>query len=50
VVLIDGRIGADVAIPLDRPRQHGHPDFIRLRQRLLATLGVDETGIDGGHA
>jgi sulfonate transport system ATP-binding protein len=46
VVLIDGRIGADVAIPLDRPRRHGHPDFIRLRQRLLATLGVDEAGLD----
>jgi ABC-type nitrate/sulfonate/bicarbonate transport system ATPase subunit len=48
VVLIDGRIGADIAIPLDRPRHHGHPDFIRLRQRLLAKLGVDETGLDGG--
>jgi sulfonate transport system ATP-binding protein len=48
VVLIDGRIGADIAIPLDRPRHHGHPDFIRLRQRLLGTLGVDETGLDGG--
>jgi sulfonate transport system ATP-binding protein len=48
VVLIDGRIGADIAIPLDRPRHHSHPDFIRLRQQLLGTLGVDETGADGG--
>jgi sulfonate transport system ATP-binding protein len=47
VVLIDGRIGADMAIPLDRPRHHGHPEFIRLRQRLLGALGVDETGLDG---
>jgi sulfonate transport system ATP-binding protein len=48
VVLIDGRIGADIPIPLDRPRHHGHPDFIRLRQQLLYTLGVDETGLDAG--
>jgi sulfonate transport system ATP-binding protein len=48
VVLIDGRIGADIRIPLDRPRHHGHPDFIRLRQQLLYTLGVDETGLDAG--
>jgi sulfonate transport system ATP-binding protein len=43
LVLIDGQIGADIPIPLDRPRHHGDPDFIRLRQELLATLGVDET-------
>lgn len=48
VVLIDGRIGADVAIPLDRPRHHGDPEFIRLRQQLLGTLGIDENGLDGG--
>ena len=42
VVLIDGRIGADIAIPLERPRRHGDPEFIRLRQQLLSTLGVDE--------
>jgi sulfonate transport system ATP-binding protein len=42
VVLIDGQIGADIPIPLDRPRRHGDPDFIRLRQELLSTLGVDE--------
>jgi sulfonate transport system ATP-binding protein len=50
VVLIDGRIGADIDIPIDRPRHHSHPDFIRLRQQLLSTLGVDETGLDGGGA
>ncbi|MCB8876019.1 ABC transporter ATP-binding protein [Acidisoma silvae] len=42
VVLIDGQIGADIPINLERPRRHGDPDFIRLRQQLLATLGVDE--------
>lgn len=42
VVLIDGQIGADIAIPLERPRRHGDPDFIRLRQQLLSTLGVDD--------
>jgi sulfonate transport system ATP-binding protein len=46
VVLRDGRIAADIAIPLDRPRRHGDRDFIRLRQRLLGELGVDETGAE----
>jgi sulfonate transport system ATP-binding protein len=46
VVLRDGRIAADIAIPLDRPRHHGDRDFIRLRQRLLGELGVDETGAE----
>jgi sulfonate transport system ATP-binding protein len=46
VVLRDGRIGADVAIPLGRPRHHGDRAFIRLRQRLLSELGVDETGAE----
>ena len=44
VVLIDGQIGADIPINLSRPRHHGDPEFIRLRQQLLSTLGVDETG------
>lgn len=42
LVLIDGRIGADIPIHLDRPRHHGDPEFIRLRKQLLATLGVDD--------
>lgn len=46
VVLIDGKIGADLPINLDRPRHHGEPEFQRLRRRLLGTLGVDETGME----
>lgn len=49
VVLADGRIAADLPIPLDRPRHHGDPGFIALRSRLLAELGVEETA-HGGRA
>ncbi len=42
VVMADGRIAADIPIPLARPRRHGDPGFIALRSRLLAELGVDE--------
>ncbi|SNB78383.1 sulfonate transport system ATP-binding protein [Arboricoccus pini] len=44
VVLDQGRIAADVAIDLERPRRHADPRFIALRQRLLGELGVDEEG------
>ncbi|RTR13807.1 ABC transporter ATP-binding protein [Azospirillum griseum] len=42
VVMANGRIAADIPIPLARPRRHGDPGFIALRSRLLAELGVDE--------
>ncbi|KAA0572659.1 ABC transporter ATP-binding protein [Azospirillum sp. B21] len=42
VVMADGKIAADIPIPLARPRRHGDPGFIALRSRLLAELGVDE--------
>ncbi|WP_395452758.1 ABC transporter ATP-binding protein [Azospirillum melinis] len=42
VVMSDGKIAADIPIPLARPRRHGDPGFIALRSRLLAELGVDE--------
>ncbi|WP_376961960.1 ABC transporter ATP-binding protein [Azospirillum sp. A26] len=42
VVMADGKIAADIPIPLTRPRRHGDPGFIALRSRLLAELGVDE--------
>jgi len=42
VVMADGKIAADIPIPLSRPRRHGDPGFIALRSRLLAELGVDE--------
>lgn len=40
LVLADGRIAEDVAIGLERPRAHAHPDFPALRARLLRALGV----------
>lgn len=42
VVMANGRIAADIPIPLARPRRHGDPGFIALRSRLLIELGVDE--------
>ncbi|CAO3408656.1 ABC transporter ATP-binding protein [Azospirillum largimobile] len=42
VVMANGRIAADIPIPLARPRRHGDPGFIALRSRLLTELGVDE--------
>jgi sulfonate transport system ATP-binding protein len=44
VVLVDGRISLDTRIELDRPRDRGHPGFVALRNRLLAELGVEESG------
>ncbi|WP_433598563.1 ABC transporter ATP-binding protein [Nocardia sp. CA-135953] len=41
LVLDDGRIAVDQRIDLERPRRHLDPDFNRLRELLLASLGVD---------
>ena len=43
LVLDRGRIGAQFAIELPRPRRHTDPLFNRLRAVLLSALGVDET-------
>ncbi|HEY0421522.1 MAG TPA: ABC transporter ATP-binding protein [Acetobacteraceae bacterium] len=40
LVLSHGRIAADLAIDLPRPRRHDDPRFPALRQRLLTELGV----------
>jgi sulfonate transport system ATP-binding protein len=47
VVLVDGHITLDTAIDLDRPRDRGHPGFVRLRNRLLLELGVEEPATSG---
>ncbi|MET7773542.1 ABC transporter ATP-binding protein [Nocardia sp. NPDC005366] len=41
LVLDEGRIIIDQRIDLERPRRHGDPEFTRLREILLAGLGVD---------
>jgi sulfonate transport system ATP-binding protein len=43
LVLTDGRLSLDVAVDLDGPRLRSDPGFGRLRSRLLAELGVDES-------
>jgi sulfonate transport system ATP-binding protein len=40
LVLIDGKIGIDLQVQLDRPRHHADPGFSLLRTKLLAALGV----------
>ena len=40
LVLIDGKIGIDLKVQLDRPRHHADPGFSALRTKLLAALGV----------
>jgi sulfonate transport system ATP-binding protein len=40
LVIEDGRIGLDVAIPLPHPRRKTSPEFDCLRNELLASLGV----------
>ncbi|MGY0780399.1 ABC transporter ATP-binding protein [Azospirillum argentinense] len=47
LVMADGRIAADIPVPLARPRRHGDPGFIALRSRLLAELGIDEERLAG---
>jgi sulfonate transport system ATP-binding protein len=44
VVLVDGQITLDIPVDLDRPRDRGHPSFVRMRNRLLLELGVEEPG------
>lgn len=46
LVLDHGRISQDIAVDLERPRRHGDPVFIALRERLLAELGVNLKAID----
>lgn len=41
LVLDEGRIAIDQRIDIARPRRHAHPEFIRLREVLLAGLGVE---------
>jgi sulfonate transport system ATP-binding protein len=43
LVLTDGRISLDAAVEIDRPRRRAGTGFARLRSRLLAELGVEET-------
>jgi sulfonate transport system ATP-binding protein len=40
LVLIDGKIGIDIKVPLDRPRHASDPGVKPIRTHLLATLGV----------
>ena len=47
VVLVDGHITLDTAIDLERPRDRGHPAFVRLRNRLLLELGVEDPAVSG---
>ena len=41
LVLQEGRIEVDEPITIPAPRQHGDAEFLRLRELLLAALGVD---------
>ncbi|MFI8978028.1 ABC transporter ATP-binding protein [Nocardia asteroides] len=43
LVLDEGHIALDQRIDTPRPRRHAHPEFIHLREVLLAGLGVDTT-------
>ncbi|MET9328407.1 ABC transporter ATP-binding protein [Tsukamurella sp. NPDC003166] len=43
LVLQEGRIGAELAVPFARPRRRGVPGFGDLRRRLLHELGVEES-------
>jgi sulfonate transport system ATP-binding protein len=47
LVLSGGRIAADIATGLARPRRHADPYFAALRQRLLAELGVETDHLEG---
>jgi len=49
VVLRDGVISLDLAVELARPRQRAEREFVALRTRLLAELGVTE-GLDASSA
>ncbi|AOX20054.1 ABC transporter ATP-binding protein [Kozakia baliensis] len=45
LVLERGEIRAELDVPLDRPRRHADPRFQALRERLLAALGVPNSGV-----
>ena len=47
LVLKAGRIAEDHYVRLAHPRLAHHPDFIALRQKLLASLGVDADSSEG---
>jgi sulfonate transport system ATP-binding protein len=47
LVLDEGRIAADIAVDLPRPRAHAHPGFADLRRRLLSELGVEAEVLEG---
>ncbi|MDZ4310809.1 MAG: ATP-binding cassette domain-containing protein [Cypionkella sp.] len=42
IVLDAGKVALDLAIPLARPRRHGHPDLAVYEQKILAQLFGDE--------
>jgi sulfonate transport system ATP-binding protein len=42
-VLVDGRISLDLPVAVEPPRHRGHPEFLRLRSRLLAELGLADS-------
>ncbi|MBI0536286.1 ABC transporter ATP-binding protein [Roseomonas sp. KE2513] len=41
LVLDAGRIAADIAVDMPRPRSHGDAGFVALRRRLLSELGLE---------
>jgi sulfonate transport system ATP-binding protein len=50
LVLDSGRIGADIAIDLPRPRRHADSRFAAFRARLLHELGVEVEAADSREA
>jgi sulfonate transport system ATP-binding protein len=45
LVLVDGRIGTELAVPSARPRTRGDPTVNHLRDAILGRLGVSETDL-----
>ena len=43
LVLTDGHLALDLAVDLPSPRHRSDPEFVAIRQRLLAELGVDDS-------
>jgi sulfonate transport system ATP-binding protein len=43
LVLTEGRLSLDLSVDFEGPRLRSNPAFGRLRSRLLAELGVDES-------
>lgn len=48
LVLDRGRLVSELRVPLPRPREIGQPGFLDLRRRLLASIGVQDSGGQGG--